>query len=433
MTTIIILYNIIQLLALLLLLPLLAAWALAPKYRSRIAGRLGIALPELSPKQEGRPRIWIHALSVGEVASSLPLVRAIRTALPHSEIIFSTTTRSGADYARRMADQIDLFVPFPLDFYWTVKKFISHLSPDLFILIETDFWPNILWQLSRRKVPCLLANGRITEHSFKAYGWAAFLFGPLFNSFTCLSMQIEEDARRMMGLGVAADKVVSCGNLKYDLPQSVGRQGTKSLTRAEFNLPTEGPLLVAGSTHAGEEEIIIKAFKQLLGNYPDLSLIIAPRDVNRSNEIAGLISKSGLTCTQRSRRTTGEEAILLLDTLGELSQVYALANIAFVGGSLVPEGGHNPLEPAVFGKPILFGLHMQDFAEISLALLQAGAAKEITAWNIKDILNALLADKRLCLEMGEKAAGLIKKNQGAAERYLEIIKKLLPHVQESPD
>ena len=421
-------YNIIQLLALLLLWPVLVILALSPKYRSRVADRLGINLPKLH-KNRGIPRIWIHALSLGEAASSRPLLAAIKQHIPQSEIIFSCTTKGGKQYAEGLTGMIDHLVPFPFDIYWIVKKFINHLAPDLFILIETDFWPNILWQMQVRNIPTLLANGRISDASFKNYRLASFLFGPLFNTFTFLSMQVKSDAMRMISLGVSAEKVIYCGNLKYDMEPFANGRLLQAAKRADFNLPAHGLILVAGSTHKGEEEIIIRAFCDLSPKYP-LALVIAPRDIHRGEEIEVLIKKNGLNSTRRSLRSSRHETILVLDTLGELAQVYTLADLAFVGGSLVAEGGHNPIEPAILGKTVIFGPHMEDFIEISQSLLQQDAAGLVTEDTFTSVCDNLLADQDQRGMMGDRAAELVNENQGAANRYIKIIKKIIHHAQQ---
>ncbi len=420
----ILLYNIISTLLLIPLSPILLIWAINPKYRGRIWQRLGYTLPVLH--KSGEPRIWVHALSVGEAASSLPLLTAIRAQIPDSCLIFSTTTRGGRAYAAaRIAPMVDHLISFPFDLFWPVRKYIRRLAPDIFILIETDFWPNFIWQLKCRNIPMILANGRLTSHSLKGYRRAAFFFRPLFNSFTALGVQMAADAANMRQMGVEAKKIITAGNLKYDLPPPPDSQ-----TRNEqlFRKPaTSGPLLVAGSTHEGEEEIILRAYKELLKDFPDFKLIIAPRDIRRGEALKRLSTKMNLTCGRRSKG--GGKNLLILDTLGELATVYALADIAIVGGSLVAEGGHNPLEPALHGAPILFGPHMEDFAEISRDLLNCGGARQVRAVELLPVLRDLLnlPDKRR--KMGKQAANLICQNRGAARRYVEIIKNTLPYAR----
>ncbi len=421
-------YNIIQLLLLFILWPLLALWALKAKYRDRVLARLGINLPK--PGAKTGSRIWVHALSVGEVASAIPLITAIKRDIPTAEIIFSTTTRSGRKYARNLDNIIDHFVPLPFDIFWIVNKFIRRLQPDLFILIETDFWPNILWQMQSKKIPTLLANGRITTNSFKNYRRASFLFGPLFNSFSFLSMQIKIDAMRMIDLGVSAEKVVYCGNLKYDLEPFKAGNITKAAKRHEFNLPPKGKILIAGSTHPGEEEIIINSYLALLHNFSDLNLIIAPRDINRGSEIADMLKQNKIKYNRRSQSSANNAAVLILDTLGELSTIYTLADLVFIGGSLVAQGGHNPIEPAIFAKAIVFGSHMEDFAEISRTLLDNRAAVEVSAANFTSICHTLLADNAKRHKLGVKATDLVNENQGASRRYIKIIQRIINHAQQ---
>ncbi|MFW8601513.1 3-deoxy-D-manno-octulosonic acid transferase [Desulfobacterota bacterium M19] len=416
----ILLYNIITTLLLIPLSPVLLAWTLTPKYRGRIRQRLGYTLPRLNKKRE--PHIWVHALSVGEAASSLPLLMAVRGQMPNARLIFSTTTKSGASYAAaRIAPIVDHLIVFPFDLLWPVKKYINRLAPDIFILIETDFWPNFIWQLKSRGIPLILANGRLTAHSLQGYKRAAFFFRPLFNSFTALGVQMASDAANMRRLGVESKKIITAGNLKYDLPPP---QNARARHQPVFNRPAAGgPLLVAGSTHEGEEEIILTAYNKLRQDFPDLELIIAPRDIERREAVERLIQNMNLTSSRRSKG--GGTDLMILDTLGELSTVYALADIALVGGSLVARGGHNPLEPALHGTPILFGPHMEDFAEISRNLLDCGGARQVNAVELFSVLRDLLNNPEAKRKMGERAAGLIRRNQGAAHRYIKIIKDSL--------
>jgi 3-deoxy-D-manno-octulosonic-acid transferase len=363
---------------------------------------------------------------VGEAASSLPLLTAIRRQMPDACLIFSTTTRGGTAYAAaRTAPMVDHLISFPFDLFWPVKKYINRLAPDIFILIETDLWPNFIWQLKCRNIPLILANGRLTAHSLKGYKRAAFFFRPLFNSFTAIGVQMASDAANMRRLGVESKKIITAGNLKYDLPSPPAAQ-----TRKEpiFNRPAaSGPLLVAGSTHEGEEEIILRAYKELRKDLPDLELIIAPRDIERREAVERLIKNMNLTSSRRSKG--GSTGLIILDTLGELSTVYALADIAIVGGSLVDQGGHNPLEPALHGTPILFGPHMEDFAEISHDLLECGGARQVNAIELLPALRDLLNNPETRHKMEVRAANLIRRNQGAAHRYVEIIKNSLANAR----
>lgn len=431
-------YNIVQVIGLILLSPLLLVKSIvSPKYRGRILLRLGFGIEELSRKlpAEGK-RLWVHALSVGEVLSAQPLVKEVRSAYPDITIIFSASTKTGEKLAREiMASEVDLFVPFPLDLYNVSRKFINYLAADFFILVETDFWPNFLHILAQGNTPAILVNGRISLSSFKHYQRFRFIFLPMFKTFRFISMQTAADVNRMIDLGVNADRVKALGNLKYDavLPDTVGweqEQRPTSFFRKQFGIPPEKIVWIAGSTHSGEEFAILSAYKRLSLLYPDLFLVVAPRRVERGREIKEIADSLGLIVRQRTIPFKDEEfpgaPLLILDTMGELSRMYSFCDIAFIGGSLVPVGGHNPLEPAAFSKPILFGPYMDDFSEISDDLLEKNAA--IICHDEDDmfeILKQLLVNEPLRKEMGKQAQALVLQHRGVSKRHLEIIDFLI--------
>jgi 3-deoxy-D-manno-octulosonic-acid transferase len=434
----IIFYNIFQIASLILLSPLLLFKAIiSPKYRGRILLRLGIGIKELTQKlPDSQQRIWIHALSVGEVLSAQPLVKELRLACPDIALIFSASTKTGETLDREvMAREIDLFVPFPLDIYSIVQKFINLIDAELFILVETDFWPNFLHTLQRKNTPAILVNGRISQNSFARYQRFRFLFLPMFNTFQFISMQTDSDAKKMIELGVQTDRVKALGNLKYDavLPDTVGwdqDQRPISFYRQQFGISPEKVVWIAGSTHAGEEVTILSAYKRLSLLFPDLFLVVAPRDVERGREIKDIADKLGLTVRRRTAPFQDEEfpgaPLLILDTMGELSRMYSFCNIAFIGGSLVPDGGHNPLEPAAFGKPILFGPYMDDFTEISSDLLAKDAAIVChDEDDIFEILKKLLVNVSIQKKMGEDAQALVLQHRGVTQRHIEIIQFII--------
>jgi len=430
----IIFYNIFQITGLILLFPLLLVKIIIfPKYRGRIFLKLSFGIVGLTQKlPDGKKRIWIHALSVGEVLSAQPLVRKIRSTSPDVVIIFSASTKTGETLCREvLSNEIDLFVPFPLDMYSIAKKFINCIKPDIFILIETDFWPNFLHILEKQNISAILVNGRISQKSFNHYRRFRFIFLPMFNIFKFISMQTSADADMMIKLGVDADRVKALGNLKYDavLPDTVGwerEQRPTSFYRKQFGITREKIVWIAGSTHAGEEVAILSAYKRLSLLFPDLFLVLAPRKIERGRQIKEIADNLGLTVRQRTSPFQDEEfpgaPLLILDTMGELSRMYSFCDIAFIGGSLIPEGGHNPLEPAAFGKPILFGPYMDDFTEISSDLLEKNAAIVCHDENdIFDILKYLLTNSTLRKEMGEHAQALVLQHRGVTMRHLEII------------
>ncbi|MBW2521894.1 MAG: 3-deoxy-D-manno-octulosonic acid transferase [Deltaproteobacteria bacterium] len=434
----ILLYNIFQVTGLILVSPLLLVKAIiSPKYRGRVLGKLGFGLEDIcSNLAAGGKRVWLHALSVGEVLSAEPLVKELRAAYPDMTIVFSASTKTGEKLSREvLAEAVDLFVPFPFDVYSIARKFINCIKPDLFILIETDFWPNFLHILQRQNTAAILVNGRISRSSFARYQRFRFLFLPMFRAFRFISMQTAADTARMVDLGVDANRVKALGNLKYDavLPNTVGWDHTQrptSFYRQQFGISPEKIVWIAGSTHAGEDITILSAYKRLSLLFPDLFLVIAPRKPERGREVKEIAENLGLTVRQRSVILADEEfpgsPLLILDTMGELTRMYSFCDIAFVGGSLVADGGHNPLEPAAFAKPVLFGPYMDDFIEISADLLEKNAA--IVCHDENDIFEALkklLVNTTLRREIGDQAQALVLQHRGVTRRHLEVIHFLL--------
>lgn len=420
----IILYNILQLIVLpFLFLPLATVALLILKYRMRTLRRLGIGL-KAGKKNKNRKTIWIHALSVGEVTSALPLISGLRKEIPNVELVFSTATRAGSEVAEKLLhDKVDRFIPFPFDIFPVIKRFVGIVQPDLFILVETDFWPGILSALKQQKIPSLLVNGRISEKSMQSYGRFSFFFKPLFASFQTLSMQTEKDKDNLIALGIDHRQIETLGNLKYD----TALYSTSSQNQPiSFSLPPHEQLLVAGSTHEGEEEILLQSYKELKEKHPGSYMIIAPRDIHRGKAIQTLAATFNFQANCRSQINAGGKDILILDTIGELNHVYSHADMAFVGGSLVAQGGHNPIEPAIFAVPVLFGPHMEDFSEISDQLIEAGGAIMVRDNNeLSTTLHNLLTKTTLRQETGDAARTFILSRQGVIKRHLNLIEEML--------
>ena len=341
-----------------------------PKYRKRIPGRLGWGLRRIiqSPAH-GKKTIWVHALSVGEVTSALPLVRGIRRTMDVN-LVFSVTTRTGARLAEEtIAPHVDRIVPFPVDILPVVEHFLGVIKPDMFILVETDFWPNLLTVLRRKKIPALLVNGRISRKSMDSYRRFSFFFRQLFLSFSALSMQTAADRENMIDLGVPENRVFSLGNLKFDtsLPQGEkprrGRPAVGNPYRCRINTPGRGR---CSFTHLFKIEV------PLAGS---VARDRTQGHIQRKGDSRVWPNPWGFTAALRSQGLRSPlPDLLILDTIGELVGYYQTCDIAYVGGSLVEQGGHNPIEPAVVGVPVLFGPHMEDFAEIAADLLAAGGA-----------------------------------------------------------
>ncbi|MDH3393824.1 MAG: hypothetical protein OEL66_07430, partial [Desulfobulbaceae bacterium] len=290
-----IVYNVLQILALIVVGPLLFVKAIMTvKYRHRLPLRFGVGLErQLVSCPKIAPRIWIHALSVGEVASSHALVKALRVAFPDVTLFFSTTTEAGAAFAKStLGNQVDFFIPFPFDVLPSVGKFLNLVDPDLFLLVETDFWPNFLHALRRRRVPAILVNGRISRRSFYRYHRWRLFFRPLFRSFAALCMQTTEDVERMVQLGVAGDAVKALGNLKYEAAglEPVGGE----IGREDFGIPDDRMVWAAGSTHGIEDEMALRVHKRLLADFPDLLLLLAPRQVSRGEMLVDMAETEGL-------------------------------------------------------------------------------------------------------------------------------------------
>jgi len=423
-------YNLLQIILLLLCLPcLVLVVLLVPKYRGQTWRRLGFGLGRMVKSlPTGRPRIWVHGLSLGEVTSALPLVKGLREAYPEALLIFSTSTTSGRCQAEAMlGPDVDLLIAFPLDLYWVVNRFVALLAPDLFVLVETDLWPNFLAALQRRRVAAVLVNGRISAESLAHYHRFPKFFAGLCNSFTYLAMQTGEEVAKLAALGVAPEKLLTLGNLKYDAKFEKSRAGGEEGRFAGLLPLLSGRTVwIAGSTHPGEDEVILQTYGELRTQFPELYLILAPRNPGRVDEIGRLAAGLGLQAVLRSRAGVEGGDLLLLDTMGELAALYSLGSLAFVGGSLVSERGHNPLEPALFGQPVLFGPHMEDFAEIAGELLAVGAAEQVDDWReMVFIVAGWLADPGLRSAIGRSGAGLIESRRGVTDRHLELLRNVL--------
>ena len=420
------LYNLCQMVILIVTWPALILLILCKaKYRKTILSRLGVGLRRHFPAvPANRKTVWIHALSVGEVSSARPLVRGLRETFPEIRIVVSTATATGRQVAHRLlAGHVNAVIASPLDFQPTVSIFLDAIRPDLFILVETDFWPNLLSALQKKNIPTILVNGRISARSFSAYRRTAFFFRPLFRSFSNLCMQTMEDLGKMREIGVDPGRLHCPGNLKYDTFLYNNKEQTDQLTRF---IPDNSLVFLAGSTHEGEEDIIFSVCSELKKQYENLFLIIAPRDPGRGRVIGQLAAGHQLSCMYRSDNQAKAADLLILDSMGELPWLYALADIAFVGGSMVGQGGHNPIEPAGLGIPILFGRHMEDFSEISRDLVLAGGALEVSGEeSLRETMSRLLASKDQRQKIGSLARACIERQRGVVERHLKIIRPYL--------
>ncbi len=424
------LYTFISTILFFLFLPLiLVVSLLKKKYRGRTLQRLGLTLHRQLPKTGGGtvPVIWIHALSVGEVTSALPLITGLRQRYPDALLYFSTTTSTGRETARQLSKGIVDAVFFsPFDVFFSLQHFLTLLKPSLFILVETDLWPGWLYCLKKRRIPALLVNGRFSKKSLATYRRFSVLFRPMFACFSLISMQTRQDAKTLQAFGIPGDKITTLGNLKFDAALSDSTPAGKKISRLDLHLPQDCPLLICGSTHRGEEKILLAAFQKIKKRIPDFLMLIAPRDINRAGEIEMLAREYNLDTARRSWGSQKTADILILDTLGELASCYQLADIALIGGSLVSAGGHNPLEAATCGRPVLFGPFMDDFTEISQDLIAAGGGQVVgTSDELVEQILSLLNSPQRATAMGAAAKKIVQKNQGVVQRHLDVIEQLL--------
>jgi 3-deoxy-D-manno-octulosonic-acid transferase len=402
-------------------------WRMATtvKYREGIRGRLGRVPSGL--RGDARPLIWLHAVSVGEVLAVSRLVSELETALPGYRLVISTTTRTGQALARDKFGSDRVFY-CPLDLPWAVRAYLEALKPRMLILAETEFWPNLLNGCFKREIPVAVVNARISDRSWPRYRALRGLWKPLLSQLSLVLAQSELDAERLKAVGCTPDRVKVTGNLKFDVRVAFESQATNELKVRGAGLR----FLVAGSTLEGEEKALLDAWPQLLAAHTNLTLVIAPRHPERFGAVASLLDASGHKWSRRSAWNSRPVQplypgqIVLLDTIGELASVYSLASVAFIGGSVVPAGGHNPLEPAQFGVPIAMGPYYENFRTIVDDLRDHNAiymiADKVVLYST---LNHLLHNRPPTDTMGQRAREVFERQSGATTRSVEAICALL--------
>lgn len=427
-------YSLMLVLLAIILSPVWAAWlVLTPKVRAGFRQKLGFYPKHFTEKlkrSETGTRIWVHTVSVGEFNAARPLINALlEVGYP---LLLTTTTRTGQTLARQTFPQLPVGY-FPFDFGWAVKQAFQTFQPAMLIVFETEIWPNILWKSQKRGIPAVLVNGRLSEKSFGAYFRFRWFFRHVLPGFAKLLMQSQADAERMIRLGAPTERVVTVGNIKFDLPPLDSRTEEATATLSDcFGFPAEAPVVVFASTHQSEDEIFLDIFKALQSEIPDIKGILVPRHPERFDAVAALIAKSGLAFSRRSelapeRPMAETNSIILLDSIGELKAVFKLATVACMGGTFVPIGGHNPLEPIQAGIPVVFGPSMHNFKEISALARQAKAGFQAeTPEEAAEHLKRLLTDPKLYCATVENGQTLLLENQGVLARILEHLLPLLP-------
>jgi 3-deoxy-D-manno-octulosonic-acid transferase len=393
------------------------------KYRAGLAERLGYVPERLRPSAQPGA-IWIHAVSVGEVLAIGNLARELEHAFPKRPIFISTTTLTAQQLARQRYGNTRAFF-LPIDMGFAIRPYLDLLRPGMLILAETEFWPNLLHLTRARGAAVAVVNARISDRSFPRYRRFRWLFARVLRNVDLFLAQTPEDARRLIAIGAAAERVRVRGNLKFDIRPSGASTVAEDLRRA---LPKDAPVIVCGSTAEGEEEPLLHAFQGMMEQYPAAVMILAPRHPERFDKVANLISSMGIGFLRRSSWSDScpiSSGVFLLDSVGELASIYRLADIAFVGGSLVPVGGHNILEPAQYGVAVMTGPQTFNFREIINIFEQGGGVKIVTAENLTEALLELMRDKAQRELLGQRAKELFAQNTGATEKTLEELQRLL--------
>jgi 3-deoxy-D-manno-octulosonic-acid transferase len=400
------------------------------KYRKGLSQKLGILSPDLLQKLAGTRPVWIHAVSVGEVMATIPLVQQIKKRYPSQKIVLSTVTVTGSYTASLRAREVDAVMYFPFDYPFIVRRVIRKINPKLFITLETEIWPNILRELKRKNIPSVLISGRISNRSYHKYKWARFFFSKVLDNIDVFCMQTEVDTKRIIDIGAKEDRAITAGNLKFDQQVPILTSEEKATTYSIFNLKEGQRLFIAGSTHRGEEELVLEVFKNLKKSFNDLILMLAPRHPERFNEVAQLLDRHGMQSIKKTEiendKSRNNYDVILIDTIGDLSKLYSIGTIIFVGGSLVSTGGHNVLEPVSYKKAVIFGPHMENFSEMSRILRESGGGLQVH--NQEEFISKarmLLEDDAIRDGLGEVAFEVIAHNQGAITNAMEVIEKFI--------
>lgn len=368
--------------------------------------------------------IWIHAVSVGETNTAVPLVENLRERFKDIPIVLSTTTATGMGLARKRLGEIATLFYFPIDLPFAVRRAISFVSPSVIIIMETEIWPNFIYIARKKGIPVIIANGRISGRSFGRYKIVKRLFAPFIKSISSLMMQSEGDAKKIIELGANRESVKVSGNLKFDRP--LPEHEDKNSVRDRFNIPLNRPVVIFASTHPGEDEYFFKVINGLSAEFKDLFTVIVPRHIERAQKLALGARSHGYKPALRSDGNATAESMLILDTIGELAHSYGAADLAVIGGSFVPHGGQNPLEALEWKVPVIFGPYMENFPDISLKLIESGAAvKAESPAGLSAAIRHWLKDDASRQKAGTAGYETILKNRGALKKTIEGIEGFL--------
>lgn len=424
------LYSLLLTVGFIILLPKFALDALSNgKYVTGLKERLG----NLSLTKSDNPVVWLHCVSVGEAQAAQSLVRALGQNFPRHDLAISTTTVTGQQMARSLFGEQAAIFYFPIDWAWTVRRAMRMIQPSAVFVMETEVWPRLFRECRKQDIPVALLNGRLSEKSFRRYKLVRSFISRVLNDLTVAAVQTSDDADRFRELGLAKERIKVFGNLKFDSASISTDSGLTEEIRARFAFDKNRPLIVAASTHAPEEMVVLQAFKQARHSHPAARLLVAPRHPERFHEVAALLEESVFMVGRRSAPKSDSDAqddIVLLDTIGELRDVYPLADIVFMGGSLIPHGGQNVIEPAAHGICTITGPHTHNFAAVTKAMLDENALIQLTsasdsASELASVLTQFLSDGKRRHEIGERAKAVCRRNQGATGRSVELISQIL--------
>lgn len=419
-----VLYNLL----LLLLSPLIAIyylWRVVGSGKSRGAWRhqLGLIPKDLRRETE-RQRVWVHAVSVGETVASAPIFRELRRMLPDAELIVSTTTTTGNEMARKSIPEADRIIYYPLDLPCAVRRSLRRVKPDVFVSVESEIWPNFLAAAHRMGIPALVVNGIVSDRTFRQSKRIRLVYRWALSKVERFLMQTDVDARRIIALGAPPDSVEVTGNCKFDQEMDGLTPDERNEIRRQFGFMNGSRVFVAGSTNQGEDEPVLDAFLLARQVHPGLRMVLAPRQIERADPICDMIAVRGLSYGRRSRSEdlTGAEDVVVLDTFGELASVYGIAEVAFVGGSLIPKGGHNILQPIAHGSPVFVGPHTFKARDLVAQARAAGVGFEVADGSeLGRGITDLLSDGEKLDGIRRRAAEMIASNKGASRRSAEAI------------
>ncbi|PTW02229.1 MULTISPECIES: 3-deoxy-D-manno-octulosonic acid transferase [Halanaerobium] len=424
-----IIYNLLLVLIFIIYSPILIYKELTNTNKKNTKELFGFYANKIKSLATNNKVIWIHAVSVGETVAASPVVKELKKELPEYKLIFSTTTYTGQNMAHKIIEDADAIVYFPFDLPFAVNKALNIINPDLIMIIETELWPNFIKIANKRGHKIIYANGRISDSSYKKYNYLGSIMPDMLNNIDCLAMQSEQDKNRVIELGANEKKVFNLGNTKFDQNYSLISENKKEKYRKLFKINKDNLVFVAGSTHPDEEKHLIQIYQELKKEFPNLYFIVAPRDIERAAEINEIFKTNNIDAvkkTELKNNNSKKIEALILNTIGELAQIYSIADLVFVGGSMMGKGGHNVLEPAAQGKLVFFGPDMSNFKDSRDLLIKNDAGIQVNTWqSLKKELNYYLNNKNNLKNRGEKARKVILNNRGASKRILNHTLKII--------